>query len=291
MSDKAELFIDCKCFLGEGPFWHPERKELFWFDINVGHLYRANSAGEILGRIEFGEPASAAALIDRNEILVATATGILKLDIESAAKKKIADLEADNPHTRSNDARVSPSGDWWIGTMRNGSSDEHGALYRYREGQFTKLIDPVDIPNATCFSPDGSIAYFADTMTRKILKVALDKDTGLPAGDWEVFVDNTGATGAPDGAVVDSEGYLWNAEFNGGRVVRYSPDGEVDRVIELPCPRVTCPAFGGDDLKTLYITTAREGASPEELEKYPLAGSMFSIEVDVAGLPETPVRV
>ncbi len=102
----------------------------------------------------------------------------------------------------------------------------------------------------TCFSPDGALAYFADTPERKIERVALDPETGKPAGDWEVFVDLGGQPGFPDGAVCDSEGFVWSAEYGGGRVVRYAPDGRVDRVVTVPAPNVTCPCFGGDDLKT-----------------------------------------
>jgi sugar lactone lactonase YvrE len=158
-----------------------------------------------------------------------------------------------------------------------------------RSGQVTKLLPDIHIPNATCFAPDGKTAYFTDGVTGVIRKVAIDRDTGLPVGAWEDFVRVAGP-GGPDGAVVDSEGFLWNATWGGHRVVRYAPDGNIDREVHVPVSRVSCPAFGGSDLKTLYITTAREGATAEELEKEPLAGGVFAIRVDVPGLPENIFR-
>ncbi len=140
-----------------------------------------------------------------------------------------------------------------------------GAVYQYRGGKLDTILTDVRIPNSTCFSPDGRIAYFADTPSKKIRKCAIDPATGLPIGEWTDFVDTSDHRGAPDGSVVDSEGYLWNARYHGSCVVRHAPDGSIDRVVELPVSQVTCPAFGGPDLKTLYITSASQNMTPEQL--------------------------
>jgi len=290
MSLKADLFIDCRCDLGEGPFWHPDRAELFWFNINAGDLYRANPKGEVLDRWRFDEPVSAAALIDHDTLLVAAASGVMRFSILSGEREMIAPLEDDMPATRSNDSRVSPQGTWWVGTMSRSEDATSGKLYGFRDGVFSIIKSPVHIPNAICFAPDGTRAYFADTPSRKIMKVDLDPQTGMPAGDWSLFVDLAGQPGAPDGAVTDAEGFVWNAEYGGGRVVRYSPDGEVDNIVEVPCANVTCPVLGGPDLKTLYITTAAQGMTDDEKEAAPLAGGIFECEVDVPGVPEVRVR-
>lgn len=291
MSQTADLFIDCRCSLGEGPFWHPGRQELFWFDINVGALFRANAAGVILAKLSFGEAVAAAALVDDETLLVAAASAILDFDIEAGTFGPRLALEADNPKTRANDSRVCPRGAWWIGTMDRSEKDNLGAVYHYRSGKLTTLRTNVGIPNATCFSPDGRFAYFADTPTRRIERIALDTETGLPIGKWQPFVDLKGQRGFPDGAVVDSEGFVWNAEYGGGRVVRYTPEGKLDRVVKVPVPNATCPCFGGRELKTLYITTASQGMIPDELARFPHAGSVFAVELDVPGLPETPVTL
>lgn len=292
MNTTAELFVDCRCELGEGPFWHPLLERLFWFDIPNRTLLSADADGHLIDRFTFKQSASAAGVIDRNTLAIATAGALLKLDLPTDSSSVIVPLEADLPGNRTNDGRVNPAGGFWIGTMsRRGSQDMGaGAVYQYRGGTLTTVLENITIPNSICFSPDGRIAYFADTATDTIRKCAADPETGLPAGEWSVFATSDGL-GSPDGSVVDSEGYLWNARWGGSAVVRHAPDGRVDRVVELPVSRVTCPCFGGDDLRTLFITSARENLTPEELEREPHAGSIFAIRVDVPGQSESLLQL
>lgn len=287
----AELFIDCRNTLGEGPLWHPDRGEFFWFDIEGKTLNNANTNGDILNTWNFDEAVAAAAVIDRDNLLIATASKLIRFSIENDTRELVLPLEADNPDTRSNDSRVDPTGGWWIGTMGTNGSKSAGSVYHYREGKLEKLFGGIGIPNATCFSPDATIAYWADTPTNIIQKCAMDPETGKPAGPWSDHINTSDHRGHPDGAVVDSEGYLWSARWGGSCVVRHAPDGSIDQIVEVPAPNVTCPAFGGPDLKTMYITTARAGMSAEQLEKYPHAGSVFSIQLDVAGQAETPIKL
>jgi len=290
MKTQAELFIDSRCELGEGPFWHTELRRLFWFDILNFTLFAADAHGKITNRYQFEGPVSAAAVIDRDTLAVTSAGALLRLDLNTDARTEIAPLEADKPGNRPNDSRVDPAGGFWIGTMsrKGGDGPGAGSVYQYRLGRMTTLIDGITIPNSICFSPDGRTAYFSDTLTGRIVKCRLDPATGHPLSDWTDFA--VADRGLPDGSVVDSEGYLWNARFNGGCVVRHAPDGSIERIIEVPASRVTCPAFGGDDLKTLYITTAREGADAAELEREPTAGGVFSIRVEVPGQPEYKLK-
>lgn len=292
MTDTAELFIDSRCELGEGPFWHPLQERLFWFDILNKTLFSATSGGILVDRFTFDATVTAAGVIDADHLAVASAAGIFKLQLSTDTRELLIPLEPDSTATRTNDGRVNQAGGFWIGTMglKNPGSVAAGALYQVRSGAVTKLLSDVYIPNATCFSPDGKTAYFADTPVGTIRKVAIDPATGLPAGAWQLFVDKGQAPGDPDGAVVDSEGFVWSARWMGNSVVRFAPDGRIDRVVKLPVSRVTCPAFGGKDLKTLYITSAREGMTPDQLAKEELAGSVFAIEVDVPGLPENLFR-
>ncbi|SFV32396.1 Sugar lactone lactonase YvrE [Devosia crocina] len=291
MSETARLLIDSKCELGEGPIWHAERQQLFWFDINEQSLFAANTAGKIEESWLFNEAVTAAAIIDRDRVAIASENGLIEFDLRVGGMNRLEDIERDVPANRSNDSRVHPSGAFWIGTMVKDEGPKNGAVYHYRAGQLTRIIENVAIPNATCFSPDGRIAYFTDTPTKKILKCLTDPETGLPQGEWEVFADVADGRGHPDGAVVDSEGYLWNAKWGGSCVVRHAPDGSIDRIVEVPVSQVTCPAFGGKDLKTLFITTAAKGLSPEQLAAEKVAGGVFAIEVDVAGQPETPIKL
>ena len=273
------------CELGEGPLWHPERARLFWFDINRGHLHSCNQHGGQARKVQFGEPASACGWVDRDNLLVATASGLQKFNLQTVHWETLADLEADNTVTRSNDGRAGPDGSFWIGTMGRALEREAGAYYRFKDGKVETLFDGVSIPNATCFSPDGRTAYLADTARQTIWKWALD-ESGNPVGEREVFLDLRGDNLNPDGAVCDSEGYLWNAQWGASRVARYAPDGTLASVIDLPASQITCPCFGGEDLKTLYVTSARENLSEEQLQDQPDAGKTFALRVDVPGLPE-----
>jgi sugar lactone lactonase YvrE len=292
MTDTAELFIDSRCELGEGPFWHPLQERLFWFDILNKTLFSATAGGIMVDRFTFDATVSAAAVIDTDSLAIASAEGIYRLQISSDTRELMTPLEPASTTTRSNDGRVNPSGGFWIGTMalddpyRNAA----GSLYQVRGGKVTKLLPNIHIPNATCFSPDGRTGYFTDGVTGTIMQVSIDTETGLPAGEWREFV-KVGLPSEPDGAVVDSEGFLWNAEWNGSRVVRYAPNGKIDRVVKVPVSRPTCPAFGGKDLKTMFITSARAWLSADELASQPTAGGVFAIELDVPGQAETLFKV
>lgn len=287
MTQTARLLIDSQCALGEGPFWHPGRQQLFFFDINEQMLFAATAGGDILEQWLFNESVAAAAIIDDDNLALATETGLKHFNLALGGLAPIQSIEANNPATRANDSRVHPSGAFWIGTMAKNESDApSGSLYHYRAGKLTTLKSGVAIPNATCFSPDGKIAYWTDTPSRKIMQCPTDPATGMPIGEWALFADVSGHRGHPDGAVVDSEGYLWNARWGGSCVVRHAPDGSIDRIIEVPVSQVTCPAFGGPELKTLFITTANKNMSAEQLAAEKIAGGVFAIEVDVAGQSE-----
>lgn len=291
MSDTAELFIDSRCELGEGPFWHPLQERLFWFDILNKTLFSATSGGIMVDRFTFDATVSAAGVIDADNLAIASIQGIYKLQISTDTREIITPLDPEDTTTRTNDGRVNPAGGLWIGTMglKDPGSVAAGSLYQVRAGTVTKLLSDQHIPNATCFSPDGRRAYYADTVTGIIRTVETDPETGLPRGEWTDFVRTEGP-GSPDGAVVDSAGFVWNAEWGGNRVVRYAPNGKIDRIVKVPASQVTCPAFGGKDLKTLYITSAREGITGDKLAAEPHAGGVFAIDVDVPGQPESLFR-
>jgi sugar lactone lactonase YvrE len=290
MSDKAHLLFDSQCSLGEGPLWHVGRQQLFFLDINEQTLFAVTAGGDVADSWLFNETVAALAVLDDDRLVLATDTGLKEFDLSSGGMNRINEIEADNPQTRTNDSRVHPSGAFWIGTMTRSEEEASiGAVYHYRAGALTTLKSGIRIPNATCFSPDGRIAYWTDTPTKKIMQVATDPATGLPVGEWTLFADLSEGRGYPDGAVVDSEGYLWNAKWGGSCVVRHAPDGSIDRVVEVPVSQVTCPAFGGPDLKTMFITTAAKTLSAEQLAAEKHAGSLFAIELDVAGQAETSI--
>lgn len=289
MKDTAELFLDSRCELGEGPFWHPFQERLFWFDILNKTLFSATEGGIMVDRFTFEAPVSAAGVIDADNLGIASATGIFRLHLPTDTREVIVPLaDADSTVVRANDGRVNPAGGLWIGTMalRDPGTNGLGKLYQVRAGEVTELLSGIHIPNATCFSPDGRTAYFTDFVTKTINKVATDPDTGLPVGEWSEYARVEGK-GGPDGAVVDSEGFMWNAEWGNSRVVRRDLNGRIVQEVKVPVSRCTCPSFGGKDLKTLYITSAREGLTAAELVDEPLAGGVFAVELDVPGMPES----
>jgi sugar lactone lactonase YvrE len=287
----AKLLVDSQCALGEGPFWHAGRQQLFWFDINNKTLFAIDADGKAEGEWHFKEIVTAAAIIDDNTLALATETGLKRFDLTTGDTLDLVDIERDIPANRTNDSRVHPSGAFWIGTMVKEEGPKEGSVYHYRNGKLTRIIGNVAIPNATCFSPDGRIAYWADTPDQKILKCAVDPTTGMPVGEWELFADVADHPGYPDGAVVDSQGFVWNARWGGSCVIRYAPDGSIDRIVDVPVSQVTCPAFGGKDLKRLFLTTANKNMSAEQLAAEKIAGGVFYIDLDVAGLPEAKIKL
>lgn len=246
------IYDQTQCQLGEGPLWHPERRELFWFDILGKHLHSANR------HWQFPNFVSAAGWIDATTLLIASSNALSRFDIVSSDTHRICDLEADNRATRSNDGRADPQGGFWIGTMGINAEADAGAIYRYYRGELRKLFAPITISNAICFAPDGKTAYFTDTPTQQIMRVSLDAD-GWPMGDPEIHIDLQGTDFRPDGAVVDTTGNLWNAQWGVGRVAGYAPDGTFLKAFAFPADQTTCPAFGGPDMQTLFCTSATVG--------------------------------
>jgi len=268
--------------LGEGPLWHPVTNELFWFDILNQALFVLKD-GRVRKR-SLPVIMSALGWIDAETAAVAAEDGLYRMNLTSGELTLLQPLENENIGTRSNDGRVDRRGRFWIGTMGKAAEEGAGALYRY-SGDIKVLEPKVTIPNATCFSPDGLTAYFSDTTEGRIRAYTLHPETG-EITDSRTFAEVEGG-GGPDGAVVDSAGYLWNAEWGASQMKRYAPDGSVDKVVALPVSQPTCPAFGGPDLKTLYITSAMEGMDDARRGAEPEAGNLLAINVEVPGLPET----
>ncbi len=279
----VEVFDNRACLLGEGPLWHPIRQQLFWFDIMGKRLLSrdANGAWEW----QFDRHVSAAGWVDADRLLIASARDLFLFDIATCSATALAALEADNPATRSNDGRADPQGGFWIGTMGLNAEPGAGALYRYFRGEVHCLRDSVTIPNATCFSPDGRNAYFADTAEHIVWRYVLDAE-GWPQGTPEVYLDHRATGLNPDGAVVDAEGRFWCAEWGGSRIGCYDRTGNLVEEITLPVPQPTCPAFGDGHL---YITSARQGLPGDALDHAPLSGQTLRIAMALRGQGEHQV--
>lgn len=274
-----EIFSNTVCTLGEGPLWHPERGAFFWFDIVGNTLF---CKGETEVSWGFDENVSAAGWVDHDTLLIASETAFWRFDIPTGEQEFIAGLEIENEENRSNDGRADPQGGFWIGTMGKDAQAHAGGIYRYYRGEVRKLFGKITIPNSICFAPDGRTAYFADTVTQCVQRVALDDD-GWPAAEPEVFLDLRAEDLNPDGSVVDASGRLWNAQWGASRVACYSPDGTFVEAVDVPASQSSCPAFGGADLQTLFVTTAAIGVDD------PRGGMTFCADIGVAGQREHQV--
>jgi sugar lactone lactonase YvrE len=274
----AEVFDQRVCTLGEGPLWHPSRGQLFWFDILGKKLLTQSASGP--QEWAFDEHVSAAGWIDDETLLIASETGLMRFSLATGENSLVVPLEENNEITRSNDGRADPWGGFWIGTMGKNAEPQAGGIYRFFNGELRKLVHDVTISNSICFAPDHSVAYFTDTPTHKIMKIALSPEDGWPSGDAQTFIDLTAEKLIPDGSVVDNEGYLWNAQWGAGRVARYGPDGSLISAHNVHASQTTCPAFGGENLKTVYVTSASDGLDGSQ------DGKTFCFETSVAGQAE-----
>lgn len=267
------IFDATKCTLGEGPLWHPTRRQLFWFDILGKRLHTKDQSWE------FPDFVSAAGWVDHDTLIIASAKGLHWFDITKGEHALLCDLEADNESTRSNDGRADPQGGFWIGTMGLNAEPGAASIYRFYKGELRRLYSDLQITNAICFAPAGQTAYFADTNTQTIMSVALDKD-GWPASEPTLHIDLRGTDYRPDGAVCDKDGNLFSAQWGVGRVAVYDPKGAFIEAFPISATQSSCPAFGGDNLQTLYCTSAAIG------QNGPDDGKTFSIETTYTGQAE-----
>ncbi len=281
---KASPFDHRPCDLGEGPLWHPERGQLFWFDILGKRLLTVENGAP--REWQFDGHVSAAGWVDRDRLLIATETGLILFDLDSGAEHPVAAIEADNPVTRSNDGRADPWGGFWIGTMGKDFEPYAGSIWRWHRGRLRRLFDRITVPNAICFSPDRRWACFTDTWSRRVMRQALGAD-GWPEGEPELFLDLREERLNPDGAVMDAEGCFWVAQWGAGRVARYSPEGTFLSAVEVPARQASCPAFGGTDLTRLFITSARMGLT----DPGPDDGLTFAADVGIRGQAEHRVTL
>jgi len=284
MAFQVELAARGADRLGECPLWDERESMLWWVDSRWPALKRFDPAtGAVMMQV-LPEVVGSIAFRDQGGLLAATKSGLHVLDGSGGALEPRANPEAHLPENRFNDGRCDRAGRFWAGTMCDARRDPTGSLYRF-DADFAcvKLRNAIIIPNGLAFSPDNRTMYFADTNRHTIW--AWDYDLASGAATHERVFADTGA-GRPDGSCVDADGGLWNAQYGGGRLVRYAPTGKVDRVVEVPVANPTCCAFGGDDLGTLYVTTATQRLSPDDLAQQPLAGSLLALRPGVKGLPE-----
>jgi sugar lactone lactonase YvrE len=270
--------------LGEGPLWDAARGLLWLVDIMAHRVLAHDPVSGATRAFDVGQPVGAVALA-ADDLVCAVRDGFGRLDPVTGAFRLWVPVEADNPRTRMNDGYVDARGRFWAGTMSLHRERERGALYRLDpDGTVTCHLSGVTTSNGIDWSADQRRMYYVDTGHPRIDVFDFDVDAGTIA-NRRSFVTIDPAEGKPDGLVVDAEDHVWLALWRGGRVIRFAPDGTRVATIDLPSPLTTKPAFGGEDLRDLYVTSARESLSAEELATWPDAGGLFRLRLTVAGRP------
>jgi sugar lactone lactonase len=279
-----------RCHLGEGPTYDASTDTAWWFDILEKRLFEANVSTGRLRIHALGRMASALARIDAERQLIFAEDGLHVRHVADSRMELFAALEADNPVTRSNDARVHPSGTFWLGTMGRKAEPRAGAIYGLHHGRISRLFPDVTIPNAICFSADGKLGYFADTAINIMYRVPLDAATGLPLGEPVPFIHHKG-TGGIDGAVVDADGLIWNARWGGGCVDVYDANGRRLRSLRVPARQSSCPAFVGRDFSRLLVTSAWQGMDEAARAADAEHGRTFILDAAARGRAEPDVQL
>ncbi len=270
--------------LGESPNW-VAGEGFYWVDLRSPALHRLDLSGAIQS---WPMPETIGAVVTRAEggVVVALRHGLHTFDPRTATLAPLVTVETGPPENRLNDAKCDQVGRIWCGSMWDYGARTNGALYRIDAARdVTRVRAGVTVANAIAFAPDGRTIYFTDTRRGDLERADFDPTTGEP-GPWSIHAPAGAAPGAPDGATVDAQGYLWNARYQGGCLARFAPDGRLDRIVELPVTQPTSCAFGGPRLATLFVTTSTQKLAPEALAAQPFAGSLLALNVGVSGLPE-----
>ncbi len=283
-----EIAVEAADLIGEGPAWEASRASLLWTDIAGRRIHRLDPAsGEVWTR-GLDQMAGAVLPRARGGLALCLQDGVYLTDDDEGEPRLLAPIEPDDETTRLNDVKTDRAGRLWGGTMALDARAGAGAFYRITaDGQVTVIASPVTISNGLEWSPDGSLMYYIDTATQRMDVFDFDLEAGHASGR-RPFIHFEASFGIPDGMTIDAEGYLWVAFYDGWAVRRFSPQGALDRTVELPAARTTSCCFGGADLEQLYVTSARDGLSRSQLAEQPHAGALFVIEPGVAGLPITP---
>jgi L-arabinonolactonase len=286
---KIDIVVDVKTTLGEGPLWDVEQQRLYWIDSFDGRVFRATHDGREIRSWDVPMKIGSMALRkDGNGAVVSLQRGFHLLDFKTGDVELIHDPEPDKPDNRLNDGKVDKRGRFLAGSMDTMESGPNGALYRLDPDFSLHTLDTgIIVSNGPCWSPDGSIFYFADTWTGEIWAYDYDLETGNVSNRRTFTKVDTSNGGAADGSTVDSEGCVWNALVYDSKIVRYRPDGGVDRIIEMPVKKVTSAMFGGPNLDILYVTSMAKPPLPRFPSDGVQRGSLFAITgLGVTGVPE-----
>ncbi len=283
----VEHLVSIQNEMGETPIWVPEEQALYWVDAARATVYRRNS---ITGDVQSFTPELPVRALCRRASggwLIVTNTGLAFWNQQTNTCEFLIDPYAENPDVQFNDGMIDRQGRLIVGSFNHTTLDApDGSLYRFDPDRSLHTLDSrLVLSNGIAVSPDSTTLYVAEMFAGKITAYDYDADSGA-VNNRRVFVNIPKETGMPDGVIVDSQGYVWTAHWDGWRVTRYDPDGTLERTIMLPVKIATCIGFGGANMDELYITTAWYSLSEQERHAQPLAGDLFCVKTDVQGLVE-----
>ncbi len=286
----SEPYVAAKdrCLLGESPIWSVEEQALYWVDIRNPMIHRLDPVTGERRKIRVQTEIGSIGFATDNRLIAGTRMGFAFIGLSDGSWRDIADPEGDGRmnRVRMNDGKVDRKGRFWCGGMDDPQMEELASLWRLdTDGSVHRMEGPVKISNCLCWSPDDTIMYFADSRKHQVWMYDFDLETGT-IENRRTFLDVPPEEGVPDGATVDAEGFVWIAHMRGGMVRRYDPDGKAEREYRFPASLTSCPALGGPDLTTLYVTTASSRFEKEDFEREPDAGSIFAVETGIKGIPE-----
>lgn len=286
---RAELVLDAQATLGEGPVWDPGRRVLWWVDILGGVVHGFEPATGADRAIAVGEAVGAIALRARGGLIVAAAGRIAALDPETGGIETLVTFEPETPPRRMNDAKCDPTGALWFGRMALDGAPGLGSLLRLDPDLRLTIVETgLAVPNGMAWSTDGRRMYFIDSVRRQITEGRFDAASRMvePGRPLLEFPEDAGL---PDGMTIDAEGCLWVAMWDGGCVLRIAPEGLILDRIDVPgVSQASSCTFGGDDLRDLYITTARENFSDDDATREPNAGGLFRLRPGPRGMLADP---
>ncbi|MEZ5934085.1 MAG: SMP-30/gluconolactonase/LRE family protein [Alphaproteobacteria bacterium] len=285
---RIEVLIDVKTTLGEGPLWDVDEQRLYFIDSFDGRVFRCTADGREIRAWDVPEKIGSMCLRRQGGAIVSLANGFFALDFESGDCTLIHDPEPDKPDNRLNDGKVDKQGRFLAGSMDTQESGGNGALYRLDPDlSVTRLEEGIVVSNGPCWSPDGDVFYFSDTWSNEISAYDYDQATGAIGNKRCLASFESLGEGVPDGATVDAEGCIWSAAVYGGKLYRFTPDGELERQIDMPVKKVTSVNFGGPDLDVLYVTSMAKPPLPRFPGDGVLRGSLFAIhDLGIQGVPE-----
>lgn len=286
----ARLVVDARTELGEGPIWDPVRGLLVFVDIQQQRIHTFDPAAGRHAVKATTLPVSAIGLTVRGDWVGAAAGAFVRIDPDTGRLTPIVEVEPPSRRTRMNDGAVDHAGRFWAGTMSLDGLGGQGTLYRLDpDGSVRPMIAPVTTSNGPAWSPDGTLMYYVDTRTRQIDVLDFDPEAGTCV-NRRPFVPFGDGPGRPDGVIVDAEGGVWAGLWLGHAVHRYTPDGRLDLIVDVPAACATKCAFGGPELADLYITTALAPLDEAGRREQPEAGGLFHVVPGVRGLPSVPWR-